>query len=102
MTFQVTHQSNGFRLGHRYHQHVARLDRRHRRVHHQVVALAAEDRARGARGARARHDLVPRRVDQPAAAGGLVDRRRTEPSELRDRVHSAGTTCGRTRWKASA
>ena len=79
---QVADQRDRFRLGHRHHEDVAGLERRHRGVHHQVVALAAAHGARRARGARARDDLVPRHVDQPAAAGRLVDRGGAEPGEL--------------------
>ena len=54
---QVADQRHRPRLGHRQHEHLARLESRHRGVDHQVVVLAAADRPRRAGGARARHDL---------------------------------------------
>ena len=55
---QVADEREGLRLGHRHHEHVAWLDRGHRGVHHQVVALAAADRPRGAGDARPGDDLT--------------------------------------------
>ena len=49
------------------------------------------------------HDLDQRHVDDLRAPGRLVDGRRPEPRELGEHVrHSALTTCGVTRWNASA
>ena len=41
-------------------------------------------------------------VAEPPAARGLVDGRRAQSRELAVRAHSDDTTCGRTRWNASA
>ena len=76
---------------------------RDRRVDHEVVVLAAAHGPRRPGRAGAGHDLDQRQVDDRRAPGGLVDGRRPEPRELGERVgHSALTTCGVTRWNASA
>ena len=77
----------------------------HRRVHHQVVVPARSARSAPARprAIRGRPGQVERRQAAPRP-DGLVDRRRAEraPARRRRRAHSSGTTCGRTRWNASA
>ena len=57
---------------------------------------------RTARHARPGHDLHEREVDEARLALGLVDRRDAEPGQLLDLRHSASTTCGISRWNASA
>ena len=74
--------ATGARLGHRQHEHLARLQRGHRGVDHQVVVLAAaRDPGRPA-GARAGNELLELEVDQALRARGLVDGRGAEPREL--------------------
>ncbi len=67
-------------------------------MHHQVVVLAAADRPRRARGARAGDHLHEIEVDDLRARSRLVDGRRAELRELLP-AHSPPTTCGVTRWK---
>ena len=100
---QLADECDGPGLGHREDEHLARLGLGHRRVDHQVVVLAAAHGSRRAGRTRARHDLDQRYVDHLSAPGGLVHRRGSQPSELGESVrHSALTTCGVTRWNASA
>ena len=84
------------------------------RVHHEVVALAAVNGARRAGGAGARHDLDQRHVDDRRPSGRLVDvalplvawpasRSGAGPAPRTMTAHTdALTTCGVTRWNASA
>jgi hypothetical protein len=100
---QLTDERDRPRLGHRQHEHLARLDLGHRRMHHQIVVLPATDRPRRARDTGPRHNLVQVGVDVAASAAGLVNGRRAECRQLlHEGAHSAPTTCGVTRWNASA
>ncbi len=100
---QLADERDRRRLGHRQHEHLAGLGLGYRSVHHQVVVLAAADGARGAGGARAREHLVERHVDERSPPRRLVDGGAPEPGELGVGVrHRASTTCGVTRWNASA
>ena len=69
-----------------------------------VDVMGMEIEARGPRDTRTGHHLVQRCVDQAAAPAALVDGRAAQPGELGAVVlaHSSLTTCGMTRWKASA
>ena len=70
---------------------------------HQIVVLAAADRAGRPGGARARHNLHEVGVDVAAAAAGLVDGGGPQLGQLGENpAQSALTTCGVTRWNASA
>ena len=51
---------------------------------------------------RARHDLHERDVDEARLALRLVNGRDAELRQRVERGHSASTTCGMSRWKASA
>ncbi len=83
---QIADEGHRPRLGHRQHDHLAGLDVGHHGVDHQVVVLAAGDRARRTGDPRAGDDLVQVDVDVAAAATGLVDGRRPEPGQLGERV----------------
>jgi hypothetical protein len=101
---QVANEGHGGGLGHRQHEHLAGLQRGHRRVDHEVVVLGAARDARRPRDARTGHDLVQGRVDEAAPAAALVNGRRAQPRQLGAVAvaHSSLTTWGITRWKASA
>jgi hypothetical protein len=105
---QITDERHRPWLRHRQHEHLARQHLRQRRVDHQVVVLAAEHRPRRPGRPRPRQHLHEVGVDVAAAPAGLVDGRRPEPRQLgaqpieRVPAHSALTTCGVTRWNASA
>ena len=100
---QLADERHGRRLGHRQHEHLAGLRFRHGRVHHEVVVLAAANGPRGPGCTRAREDLDQREVDHRRAPGRLVNRRAPQLRQLGEHVrHSALTTCGVTRWNASA
>ena len=71
-------------------------------VHHGVVAGRAERDPGRACDAGAGHDLGQRHVDDPGAAGSLVDGGDAEAGESRVVGHSASTTTGISRWNASA
>ena len=95
---QVADQRHRPRLGHRQHEHLARLHRGHRGVDHQVVVLAAAHGARRPGHARAGDDLDQVGVDVPAPAARLVDGRRAQLGQLvigLIRAHSALTTLRR-------
>ena len=79
---QLAHQRDRLRLGIVSTSTSPGSDALHRRVHHQVVALAAAHRARRAGRARAGDHLVQVEVDQPVRPAGLVDGGRPEPGEL--------------------
>ena len=98
---QVADHRDRRRVGHREDEHVAGLRVGDRGVDHQVVVLPAEHGPGRAGGARAGDDPVQREVDEALAAGGLVDGRDPEAGEL-VAAHSSATTCGMTRWNASA
>src|SRR5262249_34609860 len=91
------------RLGHRQHQHLARLQALHRGVHHEVVVLPAADRAGLAADPGAGDDLAQVGVDEALAPGRLVHGRGAQPRELAGDVlgHSWSTTWGITRWNDS-
>ena len=96
---QVADEGHGRGLGHRQHEHLAGLQRGHRRVDHEVVVLRAARDARGPGDPRARHHLMQGRVDEAAAPAALVDRRRAQPRQLGvvALAHSSLTTWGITR-----
>jgi hypothetical protein len=100
---QVADERDRPRLGHGQHEHLAGLGLRDGRMDHEVVVLATANGSRGAGGTGARHDLDQRHVHDGCASGSLVDRRAPELGELREDLrHNALTTCGVTRWNASA
>ena len=90
-------------VGHRQHEYLPRNGLGNRCVHHEVVALAAAHGPRRPGGAGAGHDLDEWQVDDRRSAAGLVDRRGPQLRELAEHLrHSPRTTCGVTRWNASA
>ena len=99
---EVADQRHRGRVGHRQHEHVAGLRARDDCVDHQVVAVPAQRRPCTTGDPRARDDLQKRDVDQAGLALRLVDGRDAETGKLLERRHSASTTCGTSRWKASA
>ena len=99
---QVADERDRPRLRHRQHQHLAGLGLRDGGVDHQVVVLAAADGAGRARGPRAGDHLDQVEVDHLRPSGRLVHGRRAELGQLCVEAHRASTTCGVTRWKASA
>jgi hypothetical protein len=69
-------------------------------MHHEIVVLPADNRARGTGDRRAGDDLMQVGVDISATPTGFVDGRRAEfgqTSQLLGASHSAATTCGVTR-----
>ena len=100
---QLADERHRRRLGHRQHEHLAGLRLSDGRMHHEVVVLAAPNGPRRPGDTRARQNLDQRHVDHGRASGRLVDRRAPQLRQLGEDVgHNALTTCGVTRWNASA
>jgi hypothetical protein len=90
-------------LGHRQYEHLAGLRLRDGGVHHEIVVLAAADGSRRTSRARAWKHLNEIDAYDRGSRGRLVDRRGPELRQLDVGVaHRASTTCGVTRWNASA
>jgi hypothetical protein len=79
---QVADQGDRRRLGHREHEHLAGLQRRHGGVDHQVVALRADDGPRWPGDAAPGDDLDEVGVDVADAPAALVDGRAAQAGEL--------------------
>src|SRR4029078_12712782 len=92
----------GRRVDAREDENVAGARVRDERMHHRVVARRAERRPCGPGDARPGGDPSERKVDDPVASPGLVKGCDAERGDRRVVPHSASTTTGSSRWKASA
>ena len=88
---QVADECDRFRLGHGQDEHVAGLERRHCGVHHQVVALAAENSSRRTGRLAARHRLDEVHIDD-AAACRLRNGGSAQPRQPLGHIHRPVTT----------
>lgn len=99
---QVSDERDGRGLVHRQHEHVARPSVGDGRVDHQVVARPAACRSRRAGDARPGYDLREWDVDEALLSHRLVQGGDPEVGELGEIRHNRATTCGISRWNASA